>query len=105
MGCSCINVAGITAPEGTACSAHPGRIIMKRPIQGWCSTVAKMKASACSRGPSIGDYIARLATIDEHGCPHVALLWFVHEQETIYLASDSNRHIWSASRPIRKWGS
>lgn len=37
-----------------------------------------------------GDLIARLAAVDADGYPHVTPLWFIYENETFYLASDSD---------------
>jgi nitroimidazol reductase NimA-like FMN-containing flavoprotein (pyridoxamine 5'-phosphate oxidase superfamily) len=38
-----------------------------------------------------GDHIARLATIDTAGYPHVTPLWFLWEQDVFNLASDTGR--------------
>lgn len=37
------------------------------------------------------DHVARLATIDEDGYPHVTPLWFVFEDGSFHLTSDSDR--------------
>lgn len=38
-----------------------------------------------------GDHVARLATIDADGYPHVTPLWLIFEDHTFYLASDAGR--------------
>lgn len=38
-----------------------------------------------------GDHVARLATFDAAGYPHVTPLWFLWEQEVFHLASDTAR--------------
>ncbi len=38
-----------------------------------------------------GDHVARLATIDEAGYPHVTPLWFLHDDDVFHLASDTDR--------------
>jgi nitroimidazol reductase NimA-like FMN-containing flavoprotein (pyridoxamine 5'-phosphate oxidase superfamily) len=38
-----------------------------------------------------GDHVARLATIDSAGYPHVTPLWFLWAQEALHLASDTGR--------------
>jgi nitroimidazol reductase NimA-like FMN-containing flavoprotein (pyridoxamine 5'-phosphate oxidase superfamily) len=38
-----------------------------------------------------GDTVARLATVDADGYPHVTPIWFVWDGELFHLASDSNR--------------
>lgn len=37
------------------------------------------------------DTIARLATIDKDGYPHVTALWFLYEHDTFSLTSDASR--------------